>query len=83
MWKTYSKTAVQEIRPYVPGESLTGISVNQEDIPEEGGMIARNSGNHGDQWYIGKKFFADNYAPLNVNQDILIDLQLNFLIKTR
>jgi hypothetical protein len=26
MWKKYRKTATQEMRPYVPGEDLTGIS---------------------------------------------------------
>ena len=61
MWKKYRKTAVQEMRPYVPGEDLTGISVSPEDTPEEGGMIARNSDNHADQWYVAKDFFAKNY----------------------
>ncbi len=61
MWKEYRKTAVQEMRPYVPGEDLTGISVSPEDTPEEGGMIARNAANHADQWYVAKDFFAKNY----------------------
>jgi len=61
MWKEYQKTATQEMRPYIVGESLVGISVNKEDTPEEGGMIARNNNNHEDKWYIGKKFFTDNY----------------------
>lgn len=61
MWKEYRKTAVQEMRPYVPGEELTGISVSPEDTPEEGGMIARNADNHADQWYVAKDFFAKNY----------------------
>jgi hypothetical protein len=51
------------MRPYIPGEDLTGISVNKEDTPEAGGMIARNAKNHEDQWYVGKQFFADNYEP--------------------
>lgn len=61
MWETYRKKNVQEMRPYVPGECLEGISVNEQDVPELGGMIARNGQNHKDQWYIGKKFFEDNY----------------------
>lgn len=61
MWKNYVKKAVQEMRPYVPGEDLTGISVNKEDTPELGGMVARNSKNHEDQWYVAKKFFQENY----------------------
>jgi hypothetical protein len=64
-WGLYRKTATQEMRPYVPGEDLTGISVNKEDTPEEGGMIARNGKNHDDQWYIGKQFFKDNYERVN------------------
>ena len=43
------------------GEDLSDISVNSEDTPEEGGMIARNSCNHKDQWYVAKAFFEENY----------------------
>lgn len=57
----YSKKGFVEIRNYIPGEDLTGISVNREDSPAEGGMIARNPDNHADQWYISKKFFEDHY----------------------
>jgi hypothetical protein len=55
------------MRPYIPGEDLTGISVNKEDIPELGGMIAENPKNPEDRWYVAKKFFEDNYfeAPEN------------------
>ena len=60
-WEKYRKTAMQEMRPYVPGEELTGISVAEEDTPEFGGMIAR--GKDGEQWYISKKFFQHNYEP--------------------
>lgn len=61
MWISYLKTTSPEMRPYVPGEDLTGVSVNAEDTPELGGMIARNADNHKDQWYIGKEFFRKNY----------------------
>ena len=61
MWKFYRKTAVQEMRPYIVGEDLSGISVNSQDTPEFGGMIARNSDNRKDQWYIAKAFFEANY----------------------
>jgi hypothetical protein len=60
-WKKYRKVATEEMRPYVLGEDLTGVSVSQEDTPEEGGMIARNTDNHVDQWYVAKDFFAKNY----------------------
>lgn len=65
MWKKYRKTTLQEMRPYIPGEDLSGISINEEDTPEEGGMIARNANNHKDQWYVSKTFFEKNYEPAN------------------
>ena len=44
-------------------EDLTGISVNKEDTPELGGMIAVNPSNPEDRWYVAKQFFEDNYVP--------------------
>lgn len=64
VWREFRKASIQEMRPYVPGEDLAGISVNAEDTPELGGMIARNSANHKDQWYVGKAFFEKNYIPV-------------------
>jgi hypothetical protein len=64
-WNLYLKKAPQEMRPYVVGEDLSGISVNAEDIPGEGGMVARNSNNHADRWYVAKQFFEDNYIPFD------------------
>lgn len=66
MWCEYKKTGIQEMRPYIPGEPLTGISVSEQDTPEEGGMIARNSQNHADQWYVAKNFFQKNYELFSV-----------------
>lgn len=60
-FQKYRKTQVQEMRPYVPGEDLVGVSVSPQDTPEAGGMIARNPKNPLDQWYVAKQFFADNY----------------------
>lgn len=59
--KNYRKKNIQPMRPYIIGEDLTGISVNKEDTPEEGGMIAINSNNNEDRWYVAKQFFQDNY----------------------
>jgi len=64
MWKKYRKINLQEMRPYIAGEDLSVISVSGEDTPEEGGMIARNSGNHEDQWYVGKEFYEKNYEEV-------------------
>jgi hypothetical protein len=40
---------------------LEGVSVNKEDTPEVGGMIAYNPDNIKDRWYVAKKFFEENY----------------------
>jgi hypothetical protein len=67
IYKHYRKNATQPMRPYVPGEDLTGVSVNAEDTPEVGGMIAVNPKNPADKWYVAKKFFDDNYEPTSVS----------------
>lgn len=59
--KVYRKKSVQPMRPYIPGEDLSGVSVNSEDTPELGGMIAVNPDNPKDCWYVAKLFFQDNY----------------------
>lgn len=60
-WKQYRRKGLSEMRPYVQGEDLTGISVNKEDNPEtDMGMIARNPNNHNDQWYVSRKYFEEN-----------------------
>lgn len=62
-YKNYRKKNVQPMRPYVPGEDLTGVSVSTEDTPGPGGMIACNPKNPADQWYVAKQFFEENYEP--------------------
>ena len=62
MLRNYRKKNLQPMRPYVPGEDLTGTSVSFEDTPEEGGMIAVNANDPKDRWYVAKKFFLDNYV---------------------
>ena len=59
-WQQYRRTGLTEMRPYIPGEDLTGISVSQEDTPAEGGMIARNKDNHDDMWYVNEAYFVKN-----------------------
>lgn len=64
-FKRYRRTNVAEMRPYVPGEDLTGVSVSDVDFPEEDhGMIARNPKNHRDQWYVARQYFEDNFEAL-------------------
>jgi len=59
-FKKYTRKGFSEMRPYIPGEDLSNISVADVDTPELGGMIARNPKNHSDQWYVAKQYFEDN-----------------------
>ncbi len=60
MWGQYRRIGLSEMRPYVIGEDLTGVSVSDEDTPKEGDMIARNPKNHADQWLVAREYFEDN-----------------------
>ena len=66
MFKKYRrKSTTTEMRPYVKGENLTGISVSDADAhagpDNDMGMIARNPKNHQDLWYIARQWFNDNF----------------------
>jgi hypothetical protein len=67
-FSAYRRTTVSEMRPYIVGEDMTGISISPEDrkngSPMEGDMIARNALNHKDQWLVAKKYFAENFVRL-------------------
>jgi len=63
-WTTYRRTAIANMRPDIPGEDLSGVSVSKEDHPHTGGMIARNPDNHDDQWYVNGEYFAKNFEPI-------------------
>lgn len=60
-YKLYRKKALQPLRPYLPGEDLSGVSVAATDTPEIGGMIAKNPKNPDDMWYVSKQAFRDTY----------------------
>lgn len=61
-FKKYRRTNIAEMRPYVLGEDMTGISISDVDRPESDmGMVARNPDNHADQWYVARKYFEDNF----------------------
>ena len=62
-WRLYRKTALQEMRPYVEGEDIGGVSVSAGTTPGPGGMIARNADDHDDQWYVAAELFRTNYDP--------------------
>ena len=69
-YKQYRRKGFSEMRPYVLGEDLTGISVSAPDkeLPTlEGGMIARNPADHNDKWYVAKKYFEENLELVDIN----------------
>lgn len=66
-WNQYRRTNLAEMRPYVPGESLDGVSVSAVDTPALGGMIARNPENHADQWYVARAYFEANFEPIHAS----------------
>ena len=60
-FQNYRKKTIQPMRPYKPGEDLTGVSVSPEDNPKQGDMIAVNPKNPNDAWLVAKEFFEANY----------------------
>ncbi len=65
-FKQYRRKGLAEMRPYVPGEDLSGVSVAAVDNPAlTGGMIARNPANHADQWFVAQEYFDKNFEPAN------------------
>jgi hypothetical protein len=60
-FRKYRRTGLSEMRPYVAGEDLAGVSVSDTDTPEEGGMIARNPNDQDDQWYVAREYFEKNF----------------------
>ena len=61
----YRKTQIAEMRPYVAGEPLDGVSIADADrvngSPTVGDFIARNPTDHADQWLVSAAFVAANY----------------------
>ncbi len=60
-FKQYKRKGLSEMRPYLKGEDVTKISIADVDDPETDlGMVARNTQNHKDQWYVARKYFEEN-----------------------
>lgn len=72
-WAYYRRTGLSEMRPYVPGEDMTGVSVSASDYmllagnPDPGGFIARNPKNHADKWYVAQAYFEENLEPADAH----------------
>jgi hypothetical protein len=66
-FQKYRRKQIAELRPYVPGESLDGVSISETDrkngSPKAGDMIARNPANHDDQWLVAEAYFQANFEP--------------------
>lgn len=67
IYNQYRKKQTSEMREYIDGEPMDGITVADEDrrggSPRKGDMIARNPNNHNDKWLVSEKYFNDNYVP--------------------
>lgn len=78
-WAYYQRKGLSEMRPYVPGENLSGISVSEPDMnhlaycqdagTNPGGYVARNPKNHADQWYVAQVYFEENLEPVSARDD--------------
>lgn len=67
-FRQYRRKHIAELRPYVPGEDLSGVSISAPDkesgSPKIGDMIARNPKNHKNQWLVAEQYFKDNFEPV-------------------
>lgn len=63
----YRSKKIVEMRPYVPGQDMTGISVFSDDrdkgCPRAGDMIARRQEQPGACWLMSKEYFDENFEP--------------------
>lgn len=68
-FQQFRRSAIAEMKPYIEGQDMTGISISSEDIkngsPKLGDMIARNPKNHNDQWLVAKQYFMDNFLAMD------------------
>lgn len=67
-FKPYRRKQIAELRPYVNGESMAGVSISNADAangsPRRGDWIARNPKNHADMWLVAAQYFYDNFEPI-------------------
>lgn len=63
-YKQYRRKGLSELKPYVEGETLEGVSISQADkdngSPRVGDMIARNPKDHTNKWLVAEKYFLEN-----------------------
>jgi len=70
VYTDYVKKGSQQMRPYIEGEDMAGISIGEGVEIGPGGMVAVDSKNPEDKWYIPKNFFEENYAPAGFEKSL-------------
>jgi hypothetical protein len=64
-YQQYRRKQIAELRPWTPGDDMSGVSVSVEDSkagsPKPGDMIARNPKNRADRWLVAAEYFAYNF----------------------
>jgi hypothetical protein len=60
-WKPYRKTATTMMRPYVPSEDTSNISVDVGYTPKLGDMVASDGKT---SWLINQSYFDTNYEEV-------------------
>jgi hypothetical protein len=60
-FKEYKKKGTQSMRPYEPGEDMTGVEIPKGYEPQLGGMIAISKEDPDDVWYVNPNLFRINY----------------------
>ena len=68
-FRRYRRKQIAELRPYIPGETLSErVSISAADrengSPKEGDMIARDPSKHDDLWLVSKDYFEANFEPI-------------------
>lgn len=63
-YQEYHRTGSTWMRPHVPGEDMTGVSVDKSDLDKldsPGGFVAADPNDPDSQWYVSAEWVAKNY----------------------
>ena len=68
----YRRTQIAEMADWYEGFDMrnpTLVSISEADrltgSPKLGDKIARNPSNHNDRWLVAKKYFENNFEPID------------------
>ena len=59
--QNYRKKGTTPMRPYTPGEDLTGVSVEPGYSPKAGDMVAHDRSDVNSRWLVSREYFEQNY----------------------